>query len=470
MESVLNDIIDASSADIIAFTQELIGYDSTYSEDAHGRANAPFGNGVADALEAALSKAAGMGFTVKNVDGYAGIVDMGCSGDLMGAMAHIDIVPAGDGWMYPPFSGTVADGKLYGRGSLDDKGPLVATLYAMKAVLQSGLPIRNRFRLIIGTDEEIAFRGLAYYLTKEPALKGGFSPDGEFPAIYGEKGGLQLHCDAAWSPDSATDTAFHIVGMDAGIRINVVPDYAQVVLRGNSQLHALALAKLREEPNSARYAVDRDGERITISATGVSAHAATPWDGDNAICALLRYLSKLPLTPQAAEDYIRAMSDLFAASYDGSDAGVACRDDISSPLTLCLTMLKLGPEGASGRFDLRYPLSKTKDEIFTALKAAASARGLAICLDRVNKPLYVPLDNPMMQSLLTAYYETTGRSEPPITIGGGTYCREMENTVAFGPVFPGEKELAHERDEYMTLDNLITCAKIYAQAIYALIR
>lgn len=470
MEQILNDFIERRRAEIVAFTQELIGYQSVYAEDAGGRANAPFGNGIADALEAVLAKAASLGFSTRNLAGFAGTVDMGAGGALMGAMAHVDVVPAGAGWRCPPFSGTLDAGRLYGRGSLDDKGPLAATLYAMLAVARSGLPIRNRFRLIAGTDEETACRGLAYYLTKEPPLQAGFSPDGEFPVIHGEKGGLQLSCEAAWDPGEPTAAAFRIRSLRAGVRINVVPEEAEACLEADEALWALAQARLKEQPERERYTLRRAGGTVTVLARGDGAHAATPWQGHNAIGALLRFLRRLPLAPQAAGDYLYALADLFGCGDDGAGVGLDWRDAISTPLTLCLTMLDAGPQGGCARFDLRYPLLKTKEEVLGRLQAAGRARKLEIRLDRFFRPLYLPLETPLVQTLLSAYRGVTGRMEAPVTIGGGTYCREMPNTLAFGPVFPGEKELAHEKDEYITVENLITCAKIYAQAIYALVR
>ena len=458
---------DILSVAIYVITNEIV----VLSEKENHRTEAPFGEAIADALQAALEKGQQLGFSPKNVDGYAGVLDMGTSGELMGAMAHLDIVPAGGGWTYPPFSGTIADGKLYGRGSLDDKGPLAATLYAMKAVDESGLPFRNRFRLIIGTDEETACRCLAHYLKKEPPLAGGFSPDGEFPVIYGEKGGLQLSCEKSWRSEPCISEAFQLLNLHAGTRINVVPEFAEASLGGSKELWEKLQQELEHCIEKDRYAISADDNfMITVSATGVGAHAATPWQGDNALCALLRFLRRLPLGPSGAADYVNALSDLFGNDYDGTSAGIACQDAISTPLTMCMTMLRIEDGHGCARFDLRYPLSKMKDEIMKVVCTAAQKRGLEITLDRANKPLYIPAEDPLVQNLLCAYREVTGRTEKPITIGGGTYCREMPNTVAFGPVFPREREVAHEADEFITIDNLITCAKIYAQAIYALVR
>ena len=469
MEEILNQIIDHDKDDLIAFLQKLIQYNSVLTPVPGEAENAPFGIEIAKALQFVLDKGEQMGFSVQNIDGFAGTVDFGHSGDLIGAMAHIDIVPAGEGWTYPPFEGVVADGRIYGRGSVDDKGPLAATLYAMCAIVKSGLPVSNRFRLIIGTDEETAFRGLEYYLKKEPPLVAGFSPDGEFPVIYGEKGGMQLSCEASWADKNQANDVCHVISVHAGDRVNVVPNYAICQLKLDAETLRLTEQVWETIPNHDKYQLSLKNGILSIAATGTSAHAATPWQGENALGTLLGFLRNLPLSPEGAKDYLYAISDLFGGTQDGSGTGVACKDEMSTPLTLCLASLHLENGCAISRFDLRYPLSKTEDEIFEAVRKAAFDRGLYIIKNRSNKPLYIPKDNPLVQSLLTSYREVTGRTEPPITIGGGTYCREMPGTVAFGPVFPGEREMAHEVDEYITVDNLITCAKIYAQAIYKLI-
>lgn len=465
----LNALIDSYADDIVRDTQRLIGYNSEYEEG--GRPGQPFGAKIAEALDATLALAAGMGFATRNVDGYMGVIDMGdpSRGKKIGMIAHIDIVPAGDGWTYPPFEGRVVDGKLYGRGSVDDKGPLVAALYAMKAVAESGLPVSNHARYLIGADEESGFRCIKYYLTKEEQPWGGFSPDGEFPVIYGEKGTYRFRIPACWQP--ADDAArFRVISAKGGARMNVVPEYASATLSCSDSLYALAEQALGVYNPEGRITLTRDSGRLLVEAHGVSAHSATPWFGLSANNLLLNYLRRLPLAPAAAEQYLHALADLFADGNSGAAAGVACENEEFGALTLSLGVLAVDENGGCASFDMRYPNLGARAQLWQTIERNCQARGLSPELLQDKPGLHVPQDSFLVQALLQAYQQTSGRSEGPKTIGGGTYSRALQNFVAYGPLFPGQRELAHERDEYISVDDLILCAKIYVQALYNLMK
>jgi succinyl-diaminopimelate desuccinylase len=167
MEAILNELIDSYREDIVSMTKELITFPSVFEESENEQE--PFGKPINDALLAVLGLAEEMGFVTRNYDGYVGTVQWGDAGKQIGILSHIDVVPVGTGWSYPPFEGTEVDGALYGRGSVDDKGPLVAALFAMKAVRDSKLPVKNHVRHIIGADEESGMRCLQYYLQREEA-------------------------------------------------------------------------------------------------------------------------------------------------------------------------------------------------------------------------------------------------------------------------------------------------------------
>jgi|LSQX01.2.fsa_nt_gb succinyl-diaminopimelate desuccinylase len=463
----LNEIIDSFKDDIVCDTQKLVAFDSIYEES--DRPGQPFGPRIAAALDCALKMGAGMGFRTRNVDGYMGEIDYGSGGKKIGIIAHIDVVPAGDGWTYPPFEGRIVDGRLYGRGSVDDKGPLIASLYAMKAINESGLPCLNHARLLIGCDEESGMRCIKYYLAKEEQPWGGFSPDGEFPVIFGEKGIYRFQCDGAWEETQCKDR-FSIIEIRGGARMNVVPESAVAVLLGKPQLSTLAEKILADYNPENCLTLKQDGDHLTIIVKGVSAHSSMPWQGVNANTLLLNFLRRLPLFPTAAEAYIRSLADLFADGYEGKSLGIACRNEEFGVLTLSLGVLQADKRGGSASFDLRYPNLDGREELWQKIAAVCEARPLKLSLLQDKPGLYVPKDSEMVKCLLKAYQETSGRQEEPITIGGGTYCRAMKNFVAYGPVFPGQKELAHERDEYINVDDLILCAKIYTQALYSLMK
>jgi len=467
MEKILNQIIDSNQAELIETVQRLISFDSVYEES--NEPNAPFGANIAAALEETLNIGRNMGFATKNLDGYAGIIDLGEEGKMVGILSHIDVVPAGNGWTYPPFAGEVVDGKLFGRGSEDDKGPMVAALFAMKAIKESGLPIKNYLRHIIGTDEETGFRGIQYYLTKEEKPWCGFSPDGDFPVVYGEKAIIRFTIQKDWQSEKEP-SLLTIKELKGGTRVNVVPSEASAKLWGNKADLVTIKALLEVYPQKDTLSLTEEGDFFVIKARGQSAHSSLPWNGINAINILLGFLRELKIAPLGAEEYIYALADIFADGYEGKNVGIACWDSISGPLTLSLGILNISPDVGKATFDLRFPIHANKKDIWQKIVAACRIRGLEPVIIQDKAPLYVPKDSTLVQNLWKVYQQMTNRSEAPIVIGGGTYCRAMENFVAYGPVFPGQKELAHETNEFISVEDLMLCAKIYAQALYMLIK
>jgi len=467
MEKILNRLIDGYQDELIETVQRLISFDSVYEES--NDPNAPFGAKIAAALEETLNIGRNMGFATKNLDGYAGIIDFGEKGKMVGILSHIDVVPAGNGWTYPPFAGKVIDGKLFGRGSVDDKGPMVACLFAMKAIKESGLPIQNRLRHIIGTDEETGFRCIQYYLTKEEKPWGGFSPDGEFPVIHGEKAIIHFTIKKDWQFENEP-SLLTLIELKGGSRVNVVPSEASAKLRGNKSDLAIIKALMESYPQRDALSLTKEGDFFFIKATGQSAHSSQPWNGINAINILLGFLKELKFAPWCAAEYIYALADIFGDGYEGKNVGIACSDSISGPLTLSLGILNISPDGGEAAFDMRFPIHANKEDIWHKIEAACRIRGLEPVIIQDKAPLYVPKDSPLVQDLWEVYRRMTNRSEAPVVIGGGTYCRAMENFVAYGPVFPGQKELAHETNEFISVEDLMLCAKIYAQALYMLLK
>ena len=200
-----------------------------------------------------------------------------------------------------------------------------------------------------------------------------------------------------------------------------------------------------------------------------AAHSAMPWQGLNAINLLLNFLHKLPLEPVEAREYIYALASLFADGYKGEKLGVACSNETFGELTLSFAVLDVDVEKGSASFDLRYPNLDERESLWQKISETCKNNGLELKLLHDKPGLYIPEESEMIQCLLKAYQDTTGRKEEPITIGGGTYSRALNNFVAYGPLFPGQKELAHEKDEFISVGDLILCSKIYAQALYGLL-
>lgn len=461
MEKCLNEYIDDVFDRLVSDAQELIAIESTLDEATAGT-NAPFGRGIRDALEHFLTKAEDMGFYTKNLEGYAGYAQMGDSGDLVAVLAHLDVVPAIGKWIVPPYSAQIIGNKLYGRGSVDDKGPAIACLYAMQAIRKCGLPFTKRLRLILGTDEETLARGIHYYLEQDEVPAYGFSPDAEFPIIHAEKGTLrfQYHLPAADND---------ILSINAGTRLNVVPDRACTALH-NITAQQIEKCACSLSLKSEVRAYSNNGN-TTAEVLGTASHACYPAEGVNAIQDLLLLLRALYPHPDSdLKKALHSLAGILKTETDGYTAGLACSDTVSGSLTLNTAIMEVDKAGGICKFDIRYPVTHNGDLLIRQLTSIGRELDIRYETIQHKPPLYVQKDAPFIKELQKAYEEYTGEQANCISIGGGTYCRYISNTVSFGPVFPGQKELAHQTDEYISLEDLKSISKIYAQAIYNLIR
>src|SRR5690554_1109364 len=284
----VNERIVKLKDDIIGSLQKLLMIKSVESEARHGMF---FGEGVNQALEEVLELAGILGFKTSNLDGYCGYAEIGSGKEMVGILCHLDVVPAGKGWTYPPFGAEIHDNKIFGRGSIDNKGPLIAALYALKAIKDCEIDIKKRVRVIMGTDEESGWKGLEYYLRndEEPAMA--FSPDAEFPVIYGEKGILTFKLKSGFNQKKTgkevTNSKVKIKEINGGNAPNMVPDYCQVILE--TDYKELIREKLYDFVDKTGFNIKFTDKNdfIELESHGVSAHASLPWDGSNAISSLL---------------------------------------------------------------------------------------------------------------------------------------------------------------------------------------
>lgn len=446
--------LESLKEDLVKAVQESIRFKSVKSQQAEP--GAPFGEGIREALDWVLVLGRNLGFTVKNVDGYAGHIEMG-SGELLGILGHLDVVPEGDGWTVPPYSAVLKDGRIYGRGAMDDKGPTLAALFAMKAIKDAGIPLKKKVRLILGTDEESGWADMAYYFKKEEVPKLGFAPDAEFPVIHAEKGMLHV----AVSKDYPTMR--HILAISGGERANMVPDACQVTLEGIS-LTAVK-GKLREFafPNGVSAEI-RKQEPLELVFHGVGAHGSLPQNGKNAVIYALRFLRSLSLSADenALLDWLLAHP---CQGFSGEGFGITFEDEPSGRLSLNLGLLQMTSERLRFVIDIRYPVTFRREDVLAPITILATQGGYSVQVLQDYAPHYVPKDSELVQALLKAYADVTGLEPYAFAIGGGTYAKTMPQGVAFGPVLPGEPEVIHCPDEYITLDSLLLSARVYAQAI-----
>ena len=425
----------------------------------------PYGPGPAAALKAALEIAESMGFRTANLDGYVGTVDYGPEERQLDILAHLDVVPAGEGWtVTDPFAPRILDGRLYGRGAADDKGPAMAALFAMKAVRDLGIPLQRGVRLILGTDEENGSSDIRYYYAREPEAPMTFSPDANYPVISIEKGGYQPRISAHWAPDSGLP---RVAALHAGVKGNVIPGTAWTLLEGFDPKAIQALAEECAHATGAAFTVtEQDGGLVRVEVAGISAHASLPEDGVNALTAILEMAARLPAADSEGFRRLCALHALFPhGDWRGEAAGIAMSDPESGELTVCLDMLDYADGELSGAIDSRLPVCATEQTVYDVLRGKLAAVGLEPDGSKQFPAHCVPADSALVQGLMKCYEEYTGRHEKPLAIGGGTYVHGLKNGVAFGCSMPGTDNRMHGADEFAVIEELELSVKIFAQAI-----
>ena len=427
--------------------------------------NAPFGKENRRMLDLALEDAKKYGFEVRDVDGYAGDISFGQGEQTMGMLCHLDVVPAGDGWTHDPWGAEIVDNKIYGRGTMDDKGPALCALYAMRAVKDAGVPLKDGVRLILGCDEETGMSDMRYYAKKYKMPDYGFSPDAEFPVINIEKGGLGLLISKYTGGEGDAEIA--VESLYAGVRPNVVPGVAKAVLKvRDPEGFKAAVEKVAQEKGFRLTTEEEDG-RIALIAEGESAHASMPHLGKNAAGMLLIALKELGAGGNS-KDAIAALAEVLGMEYDGAKLGIKQEDELSGPLTCNLGILRYDGLNLTAQLDIRYPLCADEEKMCGAATMALSGAGLALTRLGGHTPHHVPAEHKVVKGLLKVYHEVTGRDAYAFAIGGGTYSRMMPNTVAFGLNFPGDTDTCHMPDEFIDVDKMMLSVKIFAHAIATL--
>lgn len=463
----LNRIVESYRDEIIRSTRELIAIPSVEGDPQPGK---PFGENVYRALEYVLALGKKLGFETKNVDGYAGHIEFGQGDRILGILTHLDVVPEGSGWTYPPYGGEIHDGRIYGRGAIDDKGPTIAVLYAMKAVMESGLQANKRVRLILGTDEESGWEDLKYYFKKEAVPDFGMSPDGCYPIINAEKGILHIALSRKFS--STQRPSGGIERVYGGQRPNVVPDECICVLTSGIDRERL-LEAIEHLKAGSGYTIEvekGEGEAVVVKSIGQLAHASMPEKGKNAIGQMLLFLSAIDLGHSEMEGFIAFLAKTIGMEFYGHSMDLALEDELSGKLTLNLGMIDINDCYGRAVIDIRYPVSFKGQDVLSRIYQVAQKYGIEVEVLDHQQPLHVPEDHSLVQTLKRVYAEQTGQPAYTVAIGGGTYARAIKNAVAFGATFPGKPEMAHQKDEYIEIEDLMMNARIYAHAIAELVK
>lgn len=459
----INRKIDELKDDLICSTQELVKIRSIEEEAKDGM---PYGKGVAAALDKALEISESLGFKTVNLDGYVGYAEYGQGDDYVAVLGHLDVVPEGNGWIYPPYGAEIHDGKMYGRGTMDDKAPIVAALYGLKAVKDLNLPLSKRVRIIYGTNEETGCKEMAYYFKKEKPPVSGFTPDAEYPIIYGEKGITIFK--AAKKLVNKGNGDIIVKSIDGGQRANMVPDYCEAELIAVNPKGVAAAVEAFKASTGYEITAEMDGESIKIKSAGIGAHGSVPHLGKNAIMQMFAFLGQLPLGRCDLADYISFFNKYVGFETTGVSMGIGLEDQESGKLSFNVGTIKMNQDKISLALNLRYPVTFKLEDMMKPFNEKIKAAGIEVEDFTHQKPLFFPEDHALIKSLQKVYTEQTGKEARLLAIGGGTYAKEMPNIVAFGPIFPGKPDLDHQANEYIEIEDLILNAKIYGHAIYEL--
>lgn len=411
---------------------------------------APFGKGIKEALDYFLKIAKRDGFKTYCDAGYAGVLTYGEKEDAIGILCHLDVVPTGGNWKFPPFSATIEDGKIYARGSMDDKGPTMAAYYALKMIKDLGIVLKKRVEIILGTDEETAWRGINHYALNHKMPEIGFAPDADFPLIYGEKGILNAYLKSNYQDDD-------LVSFKGGERFNVVIDEAEAITKMNHQKEFVQF--LKEYDLDGKTALLENGN-VSYKVYGKAAHAMEPMKGVNAGTYLLKFLSGFVNHP-----LVKFVSENIHNDFYLNKLGLNVTHPEMHELTCNMGIIDYENGQMKASLDIRYPIGFSLEHFEKTLKEKLP-KECSYEITQNKTPLYVSKNDELVQDLYESYKKYSGDMiNDPKTIGGGTYARALKKGVAFGMEAPNAPSVAHQPNEYVVIDDLLTAIVIYADAI-----
>ena len=456
--------IESKREEMLEDLKALVRINSQRGEAEEGK---PFGAGPAAVIAQAQEMMSRYGLRVRNYENYVVTGDFGPADKELDILAHLDVVPVTDDWtVTAPFEPLITDGRIYGRGTADDKGPAIAALYAIRSVIDLGIPLKKGVRLILGSDEECGSSDLKYYYGIEKEAPCTFTPDADFPVINLEKARLAKPFTASFEKQ---ETLPALVCLDAGSKVNVVPALALAKVAGLDEETVRAAAAEAEKATGVSFTVSMEDGVCLIQAKGVAAHGSTPEAGNNALTALLALLDKLPLAAGRVKDLIHSLACLYPhGDTEGRSLGVAMQDDKSGALSMNLGILRISDTELYGEFDVRAPLCATDENLTEVVRRRFAEAGITMGEGNMKKAHYVPEDTDFVKTLLASYEHYSGKPGKALYTGGGTYVHELERGVAFGCMSEDVDNHMHGDDEFMEIDTLIMSAKIFADVILKL--
>lgn len=460
MDSRIDEYFKLNCEQMIEDISSLIAVKSVKEAPKDG---CPFGEGPFNALMKVIEIAERLGFKAVNVDNYAAHFDINDKEPILGILAHLDVVAEGDGWNFPPYEGTVSEGKIFGRGAADDKGPAIAALYALAAAREIEPKLSKGARVILGTDEETGSADIAYYRTKIALPPNVFSPDADYPVINVEKGRYSPVFGKSFTNEQRLPCCSSFKG---GKTVNIVPHYAEAELRGVGSDVLSDFCSCYSELTGVTIDFEMFEDKAIVRAIGKSAHGSAPMHGLNAQSALLSMLAAMPLADGEITAAIKALTLLFPhGDWEGNGLGVKQKDELTGELTLSFNKLVIDENAMHAQFDCRCPECSTKTLCATVEEKLGKAGFDVIDNKELIQPHQTPADSPFVQTLLRIYEDYTGMEGKCLAIGGGTYVHDIDGGVAFGCSMPGTDNRMHGADEFAVIDELILSAKMFTQVI-----
>ena len=436
--------IEENTQNMIDELSQLVGINSEYSDD-----EKPFGSNNKKVLEKAIELMDKKGFKTQNVDYFACYGEIGEGDKTIGLVAHLDVVPVGEGWNSDPFKLVVKDGRMYGRGTSDDKGAAIASMYAMKYLKDTNYPLKKKVRLILGCNEETGSACIKHYVEKYGSVDMGFTPDGNFPGIYAEKGMVGGTFESKNSK---------IIDIKGGEATNIVCKKVECVVPLNS-FNEDKFKKFLDD-NSVEYSISND-ENTKIVVRGVSAHASTPDLGVNAINYLYEALYNADFN-DSLTDYFH---EYIGLTLHGEKMGFEALKDEETNTSFNLGVVSKENDVIKTTLDIRFPVKTTYDKCNELLNKAINDNNKFVIRSEIN-PLYFDKELPMIKAMDKAYRDVTGDTQAKMqAIGGGTYAKSMDNIIAFGCEFQDDDNHIHDANESLEIEKFKKQVEIYVEAI-----
>ena len=424
----------------------------------------PFGSGPREALDLILSFGERDGYKTKLVENKAGHIEVGQGEELFGILGHVDVVPVVEAdWISHPFKPEIRDGKIFARGSLDDKGPTMAAYYAVKLLDKLGVKWNKRVRVIIGSDEETGFRCVEAYFKHEEQPASGFTPDAMFPLVYAEKARATFDHKLKFVVEDGNYN-YKLVKFNGGQVLNMVIASAKAELVGE-------VSDIKEKFENFLALEKLDGEvtvedTIKLTLKGKAAHGSTPQYGVNGATKLAEFLSTLGLDNNG-KNFVDYIVEKLANDPFGEKLGIDYSDNEMGEATYNYGIIDYDLLKKVGivSTDCRHPM---KFDLVARLNGV-KVDNIDIEVTSTKEAHYVPKDDELVTTLMDVYRKHTGDTKnDAFVLGGGTYARCLKKGVAFGLLFPDKEDTMHQANEYLEVEDLLLATAIYAEGIYKL--